>query len=69
LLNTEQRRCFSRLNLDVEGDSIFWNRVVDLNDRFLRRIEIGHGPQEKGHVRNSEFAISVSSEVYLKIKY
>uniref|UniRef100_A0A914KZS2 C-1-tetrahydrofolate synthase, cytoplasmic n=2 Tax=Meloidogyne TaxID=189290 RepID=A0A914KZS2_MELIC len=63
LLNTEQRRCFSRLNLDVEGDSIFWNRVVDLNDRFLRRIEIGHGPQEKGHVRNSEFAISVSSEL------
>ena len=25
-----------------------WNRVMDINDRFLRKIEIGLGPDEKG---------------------
>jgi formyltetrahydrofolate synthetase len=61
LLSLEERKRFARLNIDPE--TITWNRVVDLNDRFLRKIEVGHGPQEKGHVRKAEFAITVSSEV------
>jgi hypothetical protein len=64
MLEPEQRKRFARLNMDKE--SIFWNRVVDLNDRFLRKVEVGHGPQEKGHIRSCEFAISVSSEVSIK---
>jgi formyltetrahydrofolate synthetase len=60
-LGPEERKRFARLNIDKQ--TITWNRVLDLNDRFLRKVEVGHGPQEKGHVRTCEFAISVSSEV------
>lgn len=33
--------------------------------RFLRQVEVGHGPQEKGNIRKSRFDISVASEVTL----
>lgn len=52
---------FARLNMD--RDQICWNRVLDLNDRLLRRVEIGHGAQEQKHKRITEYAITVSSEV------
>ncbi|KAL3073336.1 hypothetical protein niasHT_038693 [Heterodera trifolii] len=60
-LGTDQRRQFARLNLD--RDQIYLGRVVDLNDRMLRRVEIGHGPQEQKHKRTTEYAITVSSEL------
>uniref|UniRef100_A0A914GXE3 C-1-tetrahydrofolate synthase, cytoplasmic n=1 Tax=Globodera rostochiensis TaxID=31243 RepID=A0A914GXE3_GLORO len=60
-LSAEQRGRFARLNID--RDQICWGRVVDLNDRMLRRVEIGHGPQEQKHKRITEFAIAVSSEL------
>uniref|UniRef100_A0A183CT53 GatB_N domain-containing protein n=1 Tax=Globodera pallida TaxID=36090 RepID=A0A183CT53_GLOPA len=60
-LSAEQRGHFARLNIDRE--QICWGRVVDLNDRMLRRVEIGHGPQEQKHKRITEFAIAVSSEL------
>ncbi|EPB74897.1 formate--tetrahydrofolate ligase [Ancylostoma ceylanicum] len=61
LLTPEQRTQFSRLNIDPS--TITWNRVIDTNDRFLRGIEIGLGPAEKGHTRRTQFDISVASEL------
>ncbi len=49
----------NRLNIDPE--SISWNRVVDLNDRWaLEDVIIGLG---QGFVRRSGFDISVASEL------
>ncbi|KAF8507340.1 C-1-tetrahydrofolate synthase [Hysterangium stoloniferum] len=48
--------------LDVDPETITWNRVLDVNDRFLRKISIGQNPTEKGHERDAGFDISVASE-------
>ncbi|MGH2606729.1 MAG: formate--tetrahydrofolate ligase, partial [Anaerolineales bacterium] len=54
----------SRLvRLDLDPDSVTWRRVVDTNDRFLRTITIGQGPEEKGFARQTGFDIAVASEV------
>src|SRR5690606_37517004 len=45
-LTDEQKREFARL--DFDPDTIIWNRVVDMNDRYLRKITIGQAPTEKG---------------------
>jgi methylenetetrahydrofolate dehydrogenase (NADP+) / methenyltetrahydrofolate cyclohydrolase / formyltetrahydrofolate synthetase len=59
---TEAER--SRLvRLDIDPDTITWRRVVDTNDRFLREIEIGKGPEEKGYERLTGFDITVASEI------
>ncbi|MGB9521294.1 MAG: formate--tetrahydrofolate ligase, partial [Anaerolineales bacterium] len=42
---------------------ITFRRVVDTNDRFLREIMIGLGPEEKGMTRRTGFDISVASEI------
>ena len=47
---------------DVDPETITWRRVLDTNDRFLRGITIGQGPQEKGMERRTAFDISVASE-------
>ncbi len=44
----EKRRMF---RLDIDPASITWNRVIDISDRFLRVVEIGLGPEEKGMTR------------------
>jgi len=36
---------------------------MDVNDRFLRSITIGQGPQEKGKTRQCQFDITVASEI------
>ncbi len=56
----EKRRIF---RLDIDPDSITWNRVIDVNDRFLRRIWIGLGPEELGLKRETGYDISVASEI------
>ena len=48
LSNDEMGR-FSRL--DIDPSTITWNRVMDTNDRYLRKITVGQGKTEKGHVR------------------
>ncbi|PFH50056.1 hypothetical protein AMATHDRAFT_61802 [Amanita thiersii Skay4041] len=48
--------------LDVDKDTITWNRVIDTNDRFLRKITIGQNPTEQGHTRETGFDIAVASE-------
>lgn len=49
--------------LDIDPDSITWRRVMDVNDRFLRKITVGQGPEEKGMVRETGFDIAVASEI------
>ena len=51
------------VRLDIDPDSITWRRVVDTNDRFLREITIGEGPDEKGFTRKTGFDITVASEI------
>ena len=36
---------------------------MDTNDRFLRKIQIGLSPTEKGHARECQFDITVASEI------
>lgn len=60
-LTKEERARFARLDIDI--DSLTLRRVVDTNDRFLRDITIGQGPEEKGMTRRTGFDISVASEV------
>ncbi len=49
--------------LNINPYSITWNRVVDVNDRALRQIAIGQGTKWDGFPRQSEFDISVASEL------
>jgi formate--tetrahydrofolate ligase len=51
------------VRLDIDPETITWRRVIDTNDRFLRGITIGQGPQERGMTRETGFDISVASEV------
>ncbi|CAI8601549.1 unnamed protein product [Vicia faba] len=60
-LTPEEVTKFARL--DIDPDSITWRRVMDINDRFLRKISVGQGPDEKGMVRETAFDISVASEI------
>jgi len=60
-LTAEERKLFARL--DIDPASITWRRVVDTNDRFLREIEIGLGPEEKGMTRKTGYDITVASEI------
>jgi formyltetrahydrofolate synthetase len=36
---------------------------MDVNDRFLRQITVGQGPDEKGQTRTAGFDITVASEI------
>jgi len=49
--------------LDIDPLTITWPRVVDVNDRALRKIVIGLGGRENGYPREAGFDISVASEV------
>ncbi|KAG9139295.1 hypothetical protein Leryth_011294 [Lithospermum erythrorhizon] len=60
-LTPEEMKKFARLDIDPE--TITWRRVMDVNDRFLRKITVGQGPEEKGMVRETGFDIAVASEI------
>jgi formyltetrahydrofolate synthetase len=60
-LTPEERSRFARL--DIDPDTITWRRVTDTNDRMLRGITIGKGPEEKGMTRETGFDIAVASEI------
>src|SRR5271170_2316892 len=60
-LTPEERSRFARL--DIDPDTITWRRVTDTNDRMLRQITIGQGPEEKGVTRVTGFDIAVASEI------
>jgi len=56
----EMRKLF---RLDIDPSTLQWNRVVDINDRMLRQITIGQGPEEKGFTRTTGYDITVASEI------
>uniref|UniRef100_H2QTW9 formate--tetrahydrofolate ligase n=1 Tax=Pan troglodytes TaxID=9598 RepID=H2QTW9_PANTR len=60
-LTEEEVSKFARL--DIDPSTITWQRVLDTNDRFLRKITIGQGNAEKGYYRQAQFDIAVASEI------
>ncbi len=48
---------------DFDDRRITWKRVVDLNDRALRKIVIGTGGVANGHPRETGFDIVTASEI------
>uniref|UniRef100_A0A8C4E340 formate--tetrahydrofolate ligase n=1 Tax=Dicentrarchus labrax TaxID=13489 RepID=A0A8C4E340_DICLA len=51
------------VRLDLDPSKITWQRVVDTNDRFLRKITVGQASTEKGMIRETGFDIAVASEI------
>jgi formate--tetrahydrofolate ligase len=49
--------------LGIDPLSILWPRVVDISDRAIRRAVIGLGGRENGIPRETEWQITVASEV------
>ncbi|MDR1485250.1 MAG: formate--tetrahydrofolate ligase [Planctomycetaceae bacterium] len=49
--------------IGIDERRIVWNRVVDLNDRALRKIIVGLGGAQNSVPRESGFDITVASEV------
>ena len=49
--------------LDIDLKSIQWKRVVDMNDRALRKISVGLSDSKNGFPRESGFDIVAASEV------
>lgn len=49
--------------LHIDPDTVTWRRVVDLNDRALRNVEIGLGGPMDGVPRETGFDISAASEI------
>jgi len=60
-LTPEEKRRFARL--DIDPNQIQWRRVIDVNDRFLRGITVGKGPDETGFERETGYDITVASEI------
>lgn len=60
-LTPEERSRFARL--DIDEKTITWRRVIDINDRFLREVEVGRGKDEAGHEHMSGYDITVASEI------
>ena len=60
-LTPEERSRFARL--DIDPATITWRRVVDINDRFLREIQVGLGKDEAGFEHRSGYDITVASEI------
>jgi methylenetetrahydrofolate dehydrogenase (NADP+)/methenyltetrahydrofolate cyclohydrolase/formyltetrahydrofolate synthetase len=61
LLSDEQKAKFVRL--DIEPATVTWRRCMDVNDRMLRGITVGQGPEEKGFELHTNFYITVASEI------
>src|SRR5690349_6952744 len=60
-LTSEERSRFARLDIDPNG--IQWRRVIDVNDRFLREVQVGLGKDEAGFEHRSGYDITVASEI------
>ena len=60
-LTPEERRKFARL--DIDPQNVTWRRVIDVNDRFLREIQVGLGKEEAGFEHRSGYDITVASEI------
>lgn len=59
-LTAEEKKAFARL--DIDPATLTWYRVMDVNDRMLRKITVGQSATEK-RPRETQFNISVASEI------
>lgn len=50
-------------NLGIDPRTVLWKRVMDVNDRSLRKIIVGLGGKTSGVPRESGFDITAASEV------
>jgi formate--tetrahydrofolate ligase len=50
-------------DLSIDPRRIQWKRVVDMNDRALRKITVGMGGPANGYLREDGFDIVVASEI------
>jgi methylenetetrahydrofolate dehydrogenase (NADP+) / methenyltetrahydrofolate cyclohydrolase / formyltetrahydrofolate synthetase len=60
-LTAGERARFAKL--DIDEATITWRRVIDINDRMLREIQVGLGKDEVGHEHRSGYDITVASEI------
>lgn len=49
--------------LGIDPRQVVWKRCLDMNDRVLRNIVVGHGRKMDGMVREDHFVITVASEI------
>ena len=49
--------------LGIDPLTVLWPRALDISDRALRKVVIGLGGRENGYPRETEFVITVASEV------
>ena len=49
--------------LRIDANNIVWPRVMDISDRALRDIVVGLGGRDNGYPRQTQFVITVASEV------
>ncbi|MBX3464415.1 MAG: formate--tetrahydrofolate ligase [Planctomycetes bacterium] len=49
--------------LGLDPEQISWRRVLDMNDRALREIEVAHGGAKNGAPRRTGFDITSASEI------
>jgi formate--tetrahydrofolate ligase len=49
--------------LGIDPHNVLWPRVLDISDRALRHVVIGLGGREDGVPRETQFVITVASEV------
>ncbi|HEX5147588.1 MAG TPA: formate--tetrahydrofolate ligase, partial [Candidatus Limnocylindrales bacterium] len=49
--------------LGIDALNVLWPRAVDISDRALRKVVVGLGGSENGYPRETEFVITVASEV------
>ena len=49
--------------LGIDARRIQWKRVVDMNDRALRKITVGQGGPANGYLREDGYDIVVASEI------
>ncbi len=59
----EQLEKMGLTRLNIDPYNIQWNRVVDMNDRALRKVIIGLGGHLDGIPRESSYDITVASEI------
>ena len=49
--------------LGIDPLNVLWPRALDISDRALRKVVVGLGGRENGYPRETEFVITVASEV------
>jgi len=49
--------------LGIDANNVLWPRVVDISDRALRDVVVGLGGKDNGYPRQTQFVITVASEV------